>query len=257
MGFSFASVVLSYFLIAGGTFFAALLAGRLGVHSEYLGYIILALGGFLGGVVAARASKGSTIIEPALGAALLIASVIGVGLASSGTDVGVVLLPSAMKAIGLTAAASAGGGILGAFVTEKLFEHDRPAGISWVLFMGLAAFGAGVIGTTFGGLLGKGESGPLFGVLAACCVLVGIAGGASAHSRPLGAAFLGGALGMGGFFFLAVYLFVGVLSNNHEGVDKIPSEVYAGIAVMAVGAGIAALIGAVIGWSTVGKNQAA
>jgi hypothetical protein len=71
MGFSFSSVVLSYFMIAGGTFFAALLAGRVGLQSEYLGYIVLALGGFFGGLVAARASRGSTIIEPALGAVLL------------------------------------------------------------------------------------------------------------------------------------------------------------------------------------------
>jgi hypothetical protein len=256
MGFSFASVVLSYFLIAGGTFFAALLAGRMGVHSEYLGYIILALGGFLGGIVAARASKGSTIIEPAIGSALLLASVIGVGLAASGTSANVLLVPTAMKGIALTGAASAGGGIVGAFVTEKLFGDDRPAGISWLLFMGLAAFGAGVIGTLLGSFLGKGEAGPLFGMLALCCLLAGIAGGASAATRPLGASFLGGVLGVGGFFFLAAYLFVSVLSKSTGATEKIPPEVYTGIAVLAVGAGIATLIGALIGWSAVGKKQA-
>jgi hypothetical protein len=256
MGFSFASVVLSYFLIAGGTFFAALLAARMGLHSEYLGYVILAIGGFFGGIIAARTSKGSTIIEPAIGAVLLLASVIGVGLATSGSDARVVLLPASMKAIALTAAAMGGGGIAGAFVTEKLFATEKPAGASWILFIAFAGFGAGFIGTTFGGFLGKGEAGPLLGLVAACCVLVGIAAGAAASSRPLGASFLGGLLGVGGFFFLAVYIFVSVLSSNHQGAEKIPSEVYAGIAIMAVGAGIATMIGALVGWSAVGKNQA-
>jgi hypothetical protein len=196
MGFSFASVVLSYFLIAGGTFFAALFAGRIGLHSEYLGYIILALGGFLGGIVAARASKGSTIIEPAIGAALLLVSLIGVGLAASG-HADIMLMPNTMKAIGLTAAASAGGGIGGAFVTEKLFGDSGASPLSWVLYVGVAAFGAGVIGTTFGAFLGHGSGGALFGMLALCRLLVGIATGASATSRPLGASFLGGALGLG------------------------------------------------------------
>jgi hypothetical protein len=255
MGFSFASVVLSYFLIAGGTFFAALFSARLGVHSEHLGYIILALGGFLGGMLAARASKGSTIVEPAVGAVLLLASFIGLGLAASGADAHVVLLPGTMKAIGLTAAASAGGGIGGAFVTEKLLGDDSASGIGWLLVVAVAAFGAGIIGTVFGGVLGKGEAGPMFGVLALCCLLVGIAAGASATSRPLGAAFLGGALGLGGFFFLGVAVFVGVFSRNGAGPDKIPSEVYAGIAIVAVGAGIVSLIGALIGWATVGSKQ--
>jgi len=257
MGFSFASVVLSYFLIAGGTFFTALLAGRMGIHSEYLGYIILAVGGFLGGMVAARASKSSTIVEPAIGAVLLLASFIGVGLAASGNDAGNLLLPGTMKAIGLTALASAGGGIGGAFVTEKMFGDEGASGAAWVLFVALAAFGAGVIGTTFGGILGKGDAGPMFGLLALCSLFVGIATGASASSRPLGASFLGGALGLGGFFFLAIYVFVSVLSSKSKGATDIPSEVYAGIAIVAVGAGIVSLIGALIGWATVGSKRKA
>ncbi len=124
MGFSFASVVLSYFLIAGGTFFALLLAGRVGLQSEYLGYIVLAIGGFLGGLVAARASRGSTIIEPALGAVLMILTFVGIGVAASGAESRVLLMPAGMKAIALVSAASAGGGIGGAFLGEKLFGDD-------------------------------------------------------------------------------------------------------------------------------------
>ena len=255
MGFSFASVFLSYFAIAGGTFFAALFAGRIGLHSEYLGYIVLALGGFLGGIVAARASKGSTIIEPAIGAVLLLASVVGLGLAGSGTDAHVVLLPGTMKALGLTAAATAGGGIAGAFVTERLFGDDRPTGMAWVLFVAVAAFGAGMIGTVAGGVLGKGSAGAVLGALAACSFVVGICSGASASSRPLGASFLGGVLGIGGFFMLSVYVFASVLSKDGGSTGKIPSELYLGFAILAVGAGLVALIGAAIGWAAAGSKQ--
>lgn len=261
MGFSFASVFLSYFLIAGGTFFAALFAGRVGVHSEYLGYIVLALGGFLGGIVAARASKGSTIIEPGIGAVLLLASVVGLGLAASGSDAHIVLLPGTMKALALTAGASAGGGIAGAFVTEKLFGDDSPAPLSWVLFVAVAAFGAGMIGTALGGVLAKtgvvGKDGPgaLLAGLAACSFIVGICSGASASSRPLGASFLGGTLGLGGFFMLSIYVFVSVLSKNGAETGTIPPEMYVGIAVLAVGGGLVAMIGALIGWAASGSKQ--
>ena len=256
MGFSFASVVLSYFLIAGGTFGAALLAGRMGIHSEYVGYIVLALGGFLGGIVAARASKGSTIIEPALGAVLLLASFIVVGVASSGADAHVLLLPAGMKAIALTSAACAGGGIAGAFVTEKLFADDTPSGASWILFVAVASFGAGVIGSTFGTFLGKGESGPLLGMLAASCFVVGIAAGASAMTRTLGASFLGGLVGLGAFFLLAIFVFVSVFGKGGGSAGNVPSEVYVGIGIMALGGGLATMLGSLIGWLTVGSKAA-
>jgi len=254
MGFSFASVVLSYFLIAGGTFFAALFAGRVGIHSEYVGYIILALGGFLGGIIAARASKGSTIIEPVIGAALLLASVVGFGVAGSDSNAHVVLLPSAMKAIALTAAASAGGGLAGAFVTEKLFGDSDPAGMSWVLYVAVAVFGAGMIGAIAGALAGKGQGGPLIGVMALCCLFVGVASGASARTRPLLASFVGGLLGMGGFGMLSIYVLRSVMATN-ETSERIPPELYAGLAVIAVGAALVTMLGALVGWSAVGRKQ--
>lgn len=246
------SVVLSYFLIAGGTFFAGLLAGRIGMKSEYLGYFILALGGFVGGVIAARASHGSTILEPALGAVLLLASFIGLGVAVSGADAQeVLLLPNSMKAIGLTAGASAGGGIAGAFVAEKLFGEEGAGSLSWILYVAVACFGAGIIGSVFGAVVGKGETAPLLGTLALCCVLVGIATGASATSRPLGASFLGGVIGLGGFFYLTIYIFMAMLDSKGVGPGaEVPSEAYGGLAIMAVGGGIATLIGSVIGWAS-------
>ena len=258
-GFAFSSVILSYFLVGGGTFLTTLVAARLGVQNEYLGYIIMAVGGFVGGFVAARASQHSTIIEPAIGSIVLVASLFGLGLAAS-NDEGrqILLLPANMKGLALTAAASAGGGIAGAFLSEKMLGDSSPSSAPWLFYAALAGFGAGVIGTIFGSVLGKGEAGPLFGMIAACSLLVGIACGASAPSRPLVATLLGGAIGVAGFLYLAIVIVVAVFGSMQRGgmSEGIPSEVYMGIAVVGVGAGIVTMIGAAIGWGAAGKKRA-
>jgi hypothetical protein len=257
MGFSFASVILSYFLVAGGTFLTTLVAARLGISNEYLGYVIMAVGAFVGGFFAARASHGSTIIEPALGAIIMVASLVGLGLAVSSSETrSLILLPSTMKGLGLTAAASAGGGIAGAFVSEKLLGNSAVSSAPWIVYASIAGFGAAVIGTIFGGVLGKGEPGPLYGLVAICCLLAGLASGASARSRPLLATLFGGAIGVGAFFYLAIMIFVGIFARGEVRDAGIPSEVYVGIAVVAVGAGLVTMIGALIGWAAVGKKAA-
>jgi hypothetical protein len=256
-GFSFASVILSYFLIAGGTFLTTLVAGRLGIQNEYLGYLIMAIGAFVGGFFAARASHGSTIIEPALGAILMVASLVALGLAVSSSETrSLILLPSTMKGLGLTAAASAGGGIAGAFVSEKVLGGSAVSSAPWIVYASIAGFGAAVIGTIFGGVLGKGEAGPLYGLVAVCCLLAGLASGASARSRPLLATLFGGAIGVGAFFYLAIMLFVAMFSRGEMATAGVPSEVYVGIAIVAVGAGIVTMLGALIGWAAVGKKAA-
>lgn len=262
MNFSFASVILSYFLIAGGTWAAGLLAARFGISSEYLAYLILAAGGFIGGVVAARASRGSTILEPAIGGGLLLVSLIAVGVIASGGSASMLLVPSSMKAIAMTAGASVAGSIAGAFVAEKLFGHVEAGAGGWLLYTVLAGFGVGVVGTMLGTAFGHGSSGALFGMLVVCSLFLGLAAGASATRRILGAAFLGTAIGLFSFFFLAIYLFTSLFGSATEhggetGLAAIPSEVYAGLAILAAGAGVVAVIGAAIGWTTWGKRNPA
>jgi hypothetical protein len=257
-GFSFASVILSYFLISGGTFLTTLLAAKLGLHNEYLGYAIMAVGAFVGGFFAARASHGSTIVEPAIGAVVMVASIVGLGLAVSSSEArGAILLPANMKGIALTAAASAGGGIVGAFVSEKALGKATSSSAPWLLYVALAAFGAGVMGSIFGGVLGKGEGGPLIGMVALCSLLVGGAAGASARTRPLLASLFGGAIGVFAFFYLAVVIFTGLFAGARGSeTPGIPGEVYGGLAIIAAGAGVVTLIGAAIGWAAVGKKNA-
>lgn len=255
-GFSFASVILSYFLVAGGTFLTTLVAARLGLHNEYLGYAIMAVGGLIGGLLAARASAGSTIVEPAIGSVVMVGSLLVLGLALSDKEGrAILLLPSNIKGLALTAGASAGGGIVGAFLSEKMFGKSSQSSAPWLLYATLAGFGAGVIGTIFGAAIGHGEAGALYGVVALCCLLVGLASGASARTRPLLATFLGGAIGVAAFFFLAVILFVALFSPGASGAD-IPKEVYIGLVVVAIGAGLVTMIGASIGWLSVGKKAA-
>ncbi|MFN0246073.1 MAG: hypothetical protein ACKV2T_04145 [Kofleriaceae bacterium] len=255
-GFSFASVILSYFLVAGGTFLATILAARLGIQNEYLGYAIMAVGGAFGGLLAARTSAESTIIEPAMGSLLMVGSLFVLGVALAGKeDRSLLLLPSSLKGLSLTAAASAGGGIAGAFLSEKIFGTASKSSVPWIVYATFAGFGAGVIGTIFGASIGKGEPGPLYGIVAICCMLVGISSGASARTRPLLATLFGGAIGTGGFYFLTIYLLASLFAPGATAAS-IPSEVYAGIAVVAVGAGIVTMIGALIGWLAAGKKAA-
>ncbi len=60
-GFSVASVLLSYFLIAGGVAIGLILLIVLESGSEPLFYGALGLGGAIGGFSAGRASRGTTI----------------------------------------------------------------------------------------------------------------------------------------------------------------------------------------------------
>jgi hypothetical protein len=254
---SIASVFLSYFLVAGGTFLTTLVAARLGVHNEYLGYIIMAVGGAVGGFLAARASRGSTILEPALGAALVVISMFALGLATSSSDTReIMLLPASMKQIALTSGACAGGGILGAFLSEKLLGDSSESSAPWIVYAALASFGAGVMGSIFAGALRQGAVG-LVGMLAVCCLVVGVSSGASARSRPLIATLLGGAIGIGAYFYLAIIIFVALFGSftAGKGDGGIPSEAYMGLGVVALGAGIVTMIGAAIGWSAAGSKR--
>src|SRR5690349_14020527 len=76
-GFSLASVVLSYFLIGGGMFTGMLVGSVIEVNNEIVAYALLGAGAFVGGCVAARASRGSTILEPAIGAVALVGTIVG------------------------------------------------------------------------------------------------------------------------------------------------------------------------------------
>ena len=256
-GFSFSSVILSYFLVGGGLGVGTLLVGLLQPSSEYAGYLVLGGGAFLGGWVAARASHGSTIIEPVIGAIAVVATMVGL---AAGTVVGQhvwsVAQDATMKFIGVVGGVCAGGALVGAFISEKLMGAATQSSLPWILYAGMAAFGACLLATLVaalalasGGTAAAGIENVAIVMMvgsAAGCLLSGLSVGASARTRPLIAAFLGGALGVAGYFY--------VLSR--PAVASAEKDAAAGIAVLAAGGAVVMLLGAAIGWAAIGKRNA-
>lgn len=249
-GFSFASVILSYFMVAGGMFTGMLAVGYIKSTSEIVGYLFIALGAFLGGFIAARASRASTIVEPAIGAILVVATLVGV---FAGSSVGKLLWhsDSAVKAVALLGGSSAVGALAGAFVSEKFFGEATLSAFPWIIYATITTFGACLIATFIMGMaMMSGDAsleklvGMMFAGMGVGCFLSGVACGAQARTRPLGATFLGGALGVAGYFLL-------LTMHEHKNGDAA-----AGIAVLAAGGAIVTLVGSLIGWFAIGKKNA-
>lgn len=252
--FSFSSVILSYFLVGGGMFTGTLVTGTLGVHSEVGLLLLLAAGAFVGGFVAARASHGSTILEPALGAVAVIATIVGL---ASRTELGRLVWNIAqdetLQVVAKLGAAGLVGSLGGAFVSEKLLGEATRSSVPWIAYTGLSTFGACMLTTlAVAFFMVTGAEAPdtdaagrnaVIGI-AIGCLLAGLAVGASARMRPLLAALLGGGLGVAGFF---------VLVMQATTMDK---DAIAGTVVLAVGGALVTLLGTAIGWATVGKRSA-
>lgn len=251
-GFSFASLILSYFLIAGGLFGGTLLAFQLRLDDQWAMLGALAAGSFVGGFIAARASRGSTIVEPALGAVLVIASIAGLAYT---TPFGKLLWAAAqeptMKLIGSIAGAGLVGAILGAAISEKLFGESTRSAIPWLLYTALTTFGSSLLIALLAQLLFASERGShldntsviLIG-LGAGCLLAGLAVGASARTRPLFSAFLGGGLGVAGLFALINY------------VEKMDRDTLLGSAILAGAGAVVTLLGTALGWAAFGRRRA-
>lgn len=256
-GFSFASLVLSYFLIGGGMFTGTLAAVVLKTQSAAVAYLLLGAGAFVGGFVAARASRGSTILEPALGAIAVVGSIVGM---AATTEVGKLLWSAAqdetVKFIGAVAGAGGAGAIAGAFASEKLLGESTRSSVPWVLYTALSAFGACVLAVLFGSILfverGAGATDQLakmmLAAMAAGCFVAGLAVGASSRTRPLLASLFGGGAGVLGFFALILRI-----SGAGGGDDK---DAAAGLTVLGIGGCLVTMIGALIGWVAVGKRHA-
>ena len=250
-GFSVASVVLSYFLIAGGLTIGVLVGGVIKVDTEVLLYILIAAGAFVGGFLAARASAGSTIIEPVIGALLLVGTLVG-GMKL--TPIGQ-YLPVASQGVGIFAGLLAGGALVGAFLSEKLMGESAQSSAPWLFYSAVSALGATIVGLILAMLLmmrGDVENTNdkiavvmVIGV-AVGCLLSGLAVGSSALERPILSNMLGTAAGVFALFALVA---LGQRSGD-------TSKVMLGGAVIAAGGAIVSTIGVALGWNMVGKNNA-
>lgn len=269
-GFSFASVILSYFMVGGGLFAGTLLAAKLGIESDYFAIAVMALGTFAGGWFAARASRHSTIVEPGLGALGVVATT--VALAAT-TDLGKMIWAFAqdetIRFVSIMGATSLIGALVGAFLSEKLLGEATRSSLPWILYAAFATFGTCVLAVLFtsiafaqhyvnaavanggaGGELTTASADQIGATvvigIAAGCLLSGLAVGASSRTRPLLAALVGGGLGVAGFFALiAAYT-----------MREATNDIIAGFALLSAGGAVVTLVGALLGWAIAGRRHA-
>ncbi|HEY6034693.1 MAG TPA: hypothetical protein VIV58_10550 [Kofleriaceae bacterium] len=250
-------MVLSYFLTAGGLLTGSVLIAKLHTTSEVVGLLCMAIGSFIGGFFAARASRGSTIIEPAIGAVLVVATIVIAAVGGENAHTVMQIGSGAVgKAVAEMTAALIIGAVAGAFVSEKAFGEATTSGLPWILYSALTGLGAMIMVGTIVVIIGaRGESSVdklatmMIVGIAAGALLGGIAIGASARLRVMGPAFLGGALAV-----VAVTL-LGLTQGGGRGVHE--DGAAAAIAIVAVIAGLLTMFGAGIGWAIWGKKSAA
>lgn len=257
-GFSIGAVLLSYFLVAGGIVLALILLAKSKITGEAPFYAALALGGAIGGAFAARASRGSTVLEPALGGLLVIATIVAIFV---GTDAGAFLWHVAkdeiVRTVAIAGACAAAGAVLGAMAGERLPGGHSQGSPVWLLHVAFAMLGACFVATVLAvGLAFHGAAdsdgalgGILFAAMAIGALLTGLVVGASAPRRILLIIFLGVMAGVMGFYLLAT-----MLPNTNS--DK-AGEAAAGFAIIGAGCGLLGILGGAIGWRAVGKRAAA
>jgi hypothetical protein len=267
-GFSIASVFLSYLMVAGGISAALLALTYLELPPERAEIAFVAAfgaGAFIGGFFAARASHGSTVAEPVIGALLLVGTLVALLVA---TPIGKLMWRLAQDQLTRTAAivggASLAGALLGAWISEKLLGESTRSSIPWVLYVAVAVIGGcfmaflAAAAVRFGALepktLGdavdaeRAQQITVFAGIGVGCLLAGLASGASARTRVLLASFLGAAGGVLGFFALASAL---------QGTGgRLEGDALAGAAVIACGGGLVALLATALGWAAVGRSRA-
>ncbi len=255
--FSVSAVLLSYFLIAGGLVLGILLVSRLGLDAKFALYAVLGLGGVVGGALAARAAAGSTVIEPAVGGVLLVVTMVAVFV---GTAAGEVMWQvgkdEVVREVMIVGAVLAAGAVLGAVAVEKLVGGRSTTGFAWLVHVAVAMLGACFVAmVVIVGLALRGTSdsstlgGALVGAIAIGGLLTGLVIGAAAPRRILGLTFVGVVAGVMGFFLFAMAL--PTTKNDEAG------KAAAGFLIIGVGCGLLAMLGAAIGWVTVGKRAAA
>ena len=257
-GFSFASVILSYFLVGGGMFTATLVGRQLPLSSAIAVGGVLTAGAFVGGFVAARASRGQTILEPVIGAIAVIGTIVALAAATPlGKLIWAIAEDQTMKFVGAVGATGIVGALIGAFLGEKLFGEATQSSIPWLAYAALSVFGANLLARLFASIVvfGRVEIEQRYTTLdlgqvlligiGAGCLLAGLAIGASARTRPLFASLLGGGIGVAGFFAL--------VTRTHP-PDK---DAVTGLALLAAGGALVTLIGTGLGWSMFGRRGAA
>jgi hypothetical protein len=255
--FSLSAVLLSYFLTGGGLVLGLLLVSRLGLHQRAALYLMLGVGGAIGGLLAARATAGTTVLEPAIGGLLLVVTMVSIFI---GTGAGEFLWQvgkdEIVRQVAIAGAVLAAGSVVGAVAGERLLSGQSTTAVAWLVHVAVATLGACFVAMVLiVGLMLHGTQdtatigGSFFGAVALGGVLTGLVVGATAPRRLLGATFLGVGAGVMGFFVL-------MLALPNRDPDK-AGDAAAGFLIIGVGCGLLAMLGGAIGWRLIGKRAAA
>lgn len=125
--FSLSWVVVSYFLICGGVCAAAAGYAAVGAREPGAAYAAFFVGAALGGVLSGRASPHKSYLEPALAAALVVASLMAFVYATPMGRLGVAMAKSEVDVDVWRHAAIAGGlGFAGGFFGAVIGEATQP-----------------------------------------------------------------------------------------------------------------------------------
>jgi hypothetical protein len=256
-GFTFSAVIISFLTVAGGVVLALIGYSMVQMSGELPLYGTFALGALIGGFVAARASRGISILAPSLGALLAVGAFVAmIAVTPLGQMVWAVAQDAATK-MGLYAGGSVlCGALLGTVISGITLGDSTHYSFPWIFYVAFAVLGAcflaygTVVAVLMHGQAGSEENAhtarlavPLG--IGIGCLVAGLASGAAARTRIVIASFLGAAGGIAGFAWSMTRMTTGELS----------SQEWQGLAILAIGGGLVTMIGAIIGWVTAGRPK--
>ena len=238
-GFSIPWTIFNYLMISGGFLLSliAIVLLQITHSSEALAWAIMSSGATFGGFFAGRASPGKTIIEPALGGAMLFFALMASGF---GLDMEFVSAdqPSIVQ-VALLGIMLGVGGLVGGALGERTNRRARsPSAIRWIGISTLLT--AGVAGFLMM-LVFLAARVTDWEISAAALVLLGIAaallGGAITQAAAPTRMFL--ASGMGSAVIVAVFAVFAILAGTGEAVLLVLFVAAIGLPIGVAGAAIA------------------
>lgn len=261
-------VLVAFFLICGGIFAAAVVAGVLELHSRTAGYVAFTVGATVGGLFAGRASPHRGILEPAVAGALVIGATY---LFLSQTIVGGFVIAFEREQVTREAlilgGLAFGGGFAGAVVGE-LSRSGPPSAsaLRWAGVTMLATAGALLVAmiVTNAVMIDQAlkESGAMARLLQGTLVDTDTVARAMVIALAA-AALLGGLITqmaapvrlIATIGLSVVIVYAALLAAAVHLAGGFDSDSAFGIAVIAVAGGVVAVIAAVIGWLLVRRYK--
>jgi len=244
--FSLGWIITSYFMIFGGIFLTMVLFGAAKLSGTWTQFAIFAVGSLIGGFFTGRASPHKSIVEPALGALAMVATLAAFFLV---TPIGQFIFSMSKAAlirnVSVIGVLSFGGGIGGAILGEMLSSDEHGSGpFSWLVYSTLISMGA-IIASFFilvilmmrGEVSSYGDlKGPILGALGISSI---VGSAITQMSAPRRMVLISGV----GFF--AALLGMSLLA----GVKSASGGVFAGLVIIGVGGSLLGIASSRVAWT--------